>query len=96
VVRKPNLLDLIIRENEMKYEGWANYHTWNVALWISNDEPLYREALRYLRCTTNPTYNGLFDYVGVEWGHVTDDGVSWTDPTLDHDELDAFVKGLAE
>lgn len=27
------------------YQGWSNYPTWAVNLWLSNDEPLYREAL---------------------------------------------------
>lgn len=27
------------------YQGWKNYPTWAVNLWLSNDEPLYREAL---------------------------------------------------
>lgn len=27
------------------YNGWKNYPTWAVNLWLSNDEPLYREAL---------------------------------------------------
>jgi hypothetical protein len=28
------------------YNGWTNYPTWAVALWIDNDEPLYRESRR--------------------------------------------------
>ena len=26
-----------------EYQGWTNYATWNVALWVSNSEPMYRE-----------------------------------------------------
>lgn len=26
----------------MSHEGWANFPTWCVNLWISNDEPAYR------------------------------------------------------
>ena len=27
---------------EKTYNGWTNYETWNVALWIDNDYGLYR------------------------------------------------------
>lgn len=35
--------------NLMAYNGWSNYETWNVSLWLNNDEPLYRELVRIQR-----------------------------------------------
>ena len=28
----------------MSYQGWTNYETWAVSLWLGNEEPLYRET----------------------------------------------------
>ena len=28
-------------QNETEYNGWPNWTTWNVALWLGNDEALY-------------------------------------------------------
>ena len=33
----------------MAYNGWKNYETWNVALWIDNDEGTYRERCALAR-----------------------------------------------
>ena len=30
-----------MKKQDVKYNGWKNYETWNVALWLQNDEPLY-------------------------------------------------------
>ena len=30
---------------DISYNGWENYETWNVALWINNDEGLYNLAM---------------------------------------------------
>jgi hypothetical protein len=30
----------------MSYQGWSNYETWCVALWINNEEPSQNEAER--------------------------------------------------
>ncbi len=34
---------------EERYNGWTNRETWNSALWISNEEPLYDESRRIVR-----------------------------------------------
>ncbi len=31
------------------YNGWTNWETWQINLWLDNEEPLYREKQRFLR-----------------------------------------------
>ena len=92
------LLATAERTTDMTYEGWANYQTWNVALWINNDYPLYTAARDY--AIANPkdaTYSYFAAYViDPMWGDITADGVSWTDPTLDHEALDHMLREMAE
>jgi hypothetical protein len=33
----------------MGYQGWTNYETWAVNLWLSNEEPLYRDLVDMAR-----------------------------------------------
>ena len=33
----------------MSYNGWRNYETWNVALWIDNEQSTYSEAREMVR-----------------------------------------------
>jgi hypothetical protein len=35
--------------SEQGYNGWSNYETWCVNLWLSNDEGLYHETRQLLR-----------------------------------------------
>lgn len=81
----------------MTYEGWANYQTWNVSLWINNDEPLYRTVVRYAKKAENPTYEHFISRAMPSmYGDLTPDGVSWSDPTLDHEALDAMLAEMKE
>jgi hypothetical protein len=38
--------------NQQGYNGWSNYPTWCVSLWLGNDRPLYDETRRRLRGLT--------------------------------------------
>lgn len=31
------------------YNGWANWATWNMELWICNEEPIYRHKVQTIR-----------------------------------------------
>lgn len=34
------------------YNGWKNWETWQINLWLDNEEPLYREKMGFLRHET--------------------------------------------
>jgi len=69
------------------YNGWTNRSTWNVALWIQNDEFLYNEARK---CSDYKRFVQRIEDLMTE----TPDGVSLTDPQLDHEELDEMIDEL--
>ena len=58
-----------------EYNGWENYETWNVALWISNDEGLYNIASE---CSD---YQEFIDNIS-EFMMQTPDGVRFDDPAV--------------
>ena len=85
----------------MTYEGWANYHTWNVALWISNDVFLYNRARAFVNnmpadAKTDGLYLQFIANIPSEWGDLTPDGVMWKDVGLDYDALDQFIHGHSD
>ena len=50
------------------YNGWTNYETWNIALWIGNEEFLYRRAVA---CNDYSTFQNWMDmgkrhYKGIQ------------------------------
>ena len=59
------------------YNGWANYQTWNVALWMGNDEFWYNVARD---CYDYQTFVRVMLYNGIE---ATPDGVDLDDTELD-------------
>ena len=76
------------------YNGWANYETWNVALYINNDYGLYTMAKEIAE--NGGTY-GDFCYMMKDLGsYKTPDGVSWTDTKIDGMEVNEVFTELAE
>lgn len=78
-----------------KYNGWTNYETWNVALWIGNDEGLYSMARE---CKDYDQFVQQLKECseGSPISFQTPDGVSWTDSGLDTDELDNMIAELSQ
>jgi len=79
------------------YNGWKNYQTWNIALWINNDEGLYNSAIDYMRNVYKGTgkcpYNYFINYAGLK-GQRTPDNVSYSGTRLDYKALNEMMKEL--
>jgi hypothetical protein len=82
------------------YNGWANYETWNVALWIGNDEFLYNTAKACVEfCGDNETPWDKFVRCMID-GQIgrhlvkTKDGVKWNDPKINADEMNEMMQDL--
>ncbi len=69
---------------DISYNGWENYETWNVALWIQNDQGLYDIASE---C------DDYQDFVDSIEGLIskTPDGVSFTDPKVNVIQINSDV-----
>jgi len=62
------------------FNGWANWETWNVTLWIQNDEGLYSEAQATAR--SGGTYQDLVAMLYDCGSTETPDGCRWDDPAI--------------
>ena len=65
----------------MSYNGYENYETWNVCLWIANDEGLYNLSMS---CANYDEFVGTMrELDSLE----TPDGIAWNDSGLDIDAI---------
>lgn len=87
------------------YNGWANYETWNVNLWIQNDEGLYgfvRDGLESILEACDNDWDNVCLTVLKELvhdafaGHHTPDGVSLFSEEIDWDEISDALLEIAE
>jgi hypothetical protein len=69
---------------DTSYNGWENYETWNVALWISNDEGLYNIARRCV------DYKQFVENIS-EFMTQTLDGVRFDDPKVNVIQINSEV-----
>lgn len=67
------------------YNGWKNWATWNVALWLGNDEGLYKMARRFV------WYKDLANELEACGQAETPDGASYKDKELDTEALDSML-----
>ena len=75
--------------NNHEYNGWTNYATWNVALWLNADETLYYLAGSYARQERNRrlSYEGFIREHAEMFGEHTPDGVPWLADDVDFDAI---------
>ena len=77
------------------YNGWANYETWNVTLWIGNDWGLYQLALDVVR--DGGAYGNFVKILQDNCGAThTPDDVAWDDVNIDGIEVNDFLAELID
>jgi hypothetical protein len=69
------------------YNGWTNYKTWNVVLWVSNDESIQNAISEHDICCYEELLELLYDCGSKE----TPDGVKWNDPEINRAEINGDV-----
>jgi hypothetical protein len=76
------------------YNGWKNRQTWNCALWIGNDEPLYRSAVSFMNeYKGRAPYAAFIKSLGAE-DDQTPDGIAWISSRISFRELNAMMTEL--
>tara|TARA_R100001480_G_C4589411_1_gene161263 strand:+ start:66 stop:344 length:279 start_codon:yes stop_codon:yes gene_type:complete len=80
---------LNLSDTKKKYNGWADYTTWNCALWINNDPSLYNIASEV------EDYTSFLYEIQVMCGfHATPDGADWGEANIE--EMDEVIKDITE
>lgn len=91
----PNAIQNTERPNE--YNGWTNYETWNVALYINNDESLQNIGIEIVEMCDEANesnyYEQFAEYLRENFEITeTPDQVAYNDSSLDEDELNEMLK----
>ena len=85
------------------YNGWKNFETWNVALWLGNDELLYLAMTQFAKRKTpyadlrRCISDSIFFLRGTGSGNLrTPDGVLLYSNRLDTEALDEMIRESVE
>ena len=79
---------------ENLYNGWKNRQTWNCALWIGNNEPLYHSAVSFMkRYKGKAPYKNFIISMGAQDDKTPDD-IKWLSDALDYAALNEMMKDL--
>jgi hypothetical protein len=81
-------------KEDTTYNGWKNRQTWNVSLWINNDESLYRMAVDFMK-----TYKGKSPYASFirKYGMKEDrtpDNIKYMSTRICYKELNDMMREL--
>ena len=86
-------------KEEEEYQGWANYETWNVALWITSEVGFY-EIAKECKEAAHPYQEFVNILKSVNTGEMatityqTPDGVAWSDSGINKDEVNEYIREL--
>lgn len=91
-------IEKILADSKAKketYNGWKNRQTWSCALWISNDEFLYKSAVAYMQKYPNSKcpYSNFIRSMGMQ-DSKTPDGIKWISTRISYSELNAMMREL--
>ena len=76
-----------------EYNGWKNRSTWDVSLWINNDEGLYKAAKEYMQTKHNKPYSGFIRHMNMQYDK-TPDGIKYISTLLDYKALNEMMEEL--
>ena len=80
---------LNLSDTKKKYNGWADYTTWNCALWINNTPSLYNLA------SACKDYSEFLYEMQVMCGfYETPDGADYGE--ADYDEMNELIQEITE
>ena len=76
-------------DRKEKYNGWADWTTWNCALWINNEESIYNIAKD---CKDYMDF--LYEMQYMIGSFATPDGADWGEANIE--EMNELVKEISD